>query len=141
MSLHPQSLKGEPILSRCSASLYPQNALVMEKSPWKNFLPCAAFYALMLSVSALPATRIQKIDSFIHLPNDKVMHLGIYTVFGFLLGALPYPSVALGMTGSLLGALDEQSQRLAPGREVSFRDWIADVLGISLGLALRRRRR
>jgi VanZ family protein len=113
----------------------------MEKPPWKNFLPCAAFYALILSVSALPATRIQKIDSFVHLPNDKVMHLGIYTVFGFLLGALPYPSVALGMTGSLLGALDEQSQRLAPGREVSFRDWIADVLGISLGLALRRRHR
>ena len=112
----------------------------MEKPPWKNFLPCTAFYALILSVSALPATRIQKIDSFIHLPNDKVMHLSVYTVFGFLLGALPYPSVALGMTGSILGAVDEQSQRLSPGREVSVRDWIADVLGISLGLALRRRR-
>ena len=45
------------------------------------------------------------------------------------------------MTGSLLGALDEQSQRLAPGREVSVRDWLADILGISLGLALRRRSR
>lgn len=99
------------------------------------------FYALILSVSALPSTRLQKIDSFFSLPNDKVMHLSVYTVFGFLLGALPYPSVALGMTGSLLGALDEQSQRLAPGREVSVRDWLADVLGISLGLALRRRSR
>ena len=111
----------------------------MEKPPWKNFLLCAAFYALILCVSALPATRIQKIDSFVPLPDDKVMHLGVYTIFGFLLGALPYPSAALGMTGSLLGALDEQSQRLAPGREVSVRDWIADILGISLGLALRRR--
>ncbi|KRO61225.1 MAG: hypothetical protein ABR82_08525 [Verrucomicrobia subdivision 6 bacterium BACL9 MAG-120507-bin52] len=99
------------------------------------------FYALILSVSALPSTRLQKIDSFFSLPNDKVMHLSVYTVFGFLLGALPYPSVALGMTGSLLGALDEQSQRLAPGREVSVRDWLADILGISLGLALRRRSR
>jgi VanZ family protein len=99
------------------------------------------FYALILSVSALPSTRLQKIDSFFSLPNDKVMHLSVYTVFGFLLGALPYPSAALGMTGSLLGALDEQSQRLAPGREVSVRDWLADILGISLGLALRRRSR
>ncbi len=113
----------------------------MEKPPWKNFLPCVLFYALILSVSAMPSTRIQKIDSFFPLPNDKVMHLSVYTVFGFLLGALPYPSVPLGMTGSLLGALDEQSQRLAPGREVSVRDWLADILGISLGLALRRRSR
>lgn len=113
----------------------------MPKLPWKNFLPPALLYALILSVSALPSTRIQKIDSLFPLPNDKVMHLGVYTVFGFLLGALPYPAVALGMTGSLLGALDEQSQRLSPGREVSFRDWIADILGLSLGLALRRRPR
>jgi VanZ family protein len=45
------------------------------------------------------------------------------------------------MTGSLLGALDEQSQRLSPGRDVSVRDWFADILGISLGLILRRRLR
>jgi VanZ family protein len=40
----------------------------------------------------------------------------------------------------LLGALDEQVQRLAPGRDVSVADWMADILGISLGLFLRRRR-
>jgi VanZ family protein len=113
----------------------------MGKLRLKNLLPCVIFYALILSISALPTTRIQKIDSFMHLPNDKVMHLAVYTVFGFLLAALPYPPVALGMAGSLLGALDEQSQRLSPGRDVSARDWFADILGISLGLALRRRLR
>jgi len=111
----------------------------MGKLPWKNLIPVLAFYAFILSVSALPAYRIQKIDRSFHLPNDKVMHFSVYTVFGFLLGGLPYPSAVLGMTGSLLGALDEQSQRLAPGRDVSVRDWFADVLGVSLGLALRRR--
>jgi VanZ family protein len=43
------------------------------------------------------------------------------------------------MTGSLLGALDEQSQRLSPGRDVSMLDWLADILGVSLGIAVRRR--
>ncbi len=113
----------------------------MGKLRLKNLLPCVIFYALILSISALPATRIQKIDSFMHLPNDKVMHLAVYTTFGFLLAALPYPPVALGMVGSLLGALDEQSQRLSPGRDVSVRDWFADILGIFLGLILRRRLR
>ncbi len=112
----------------------------MGKLPWKNLIPVLAFYSLILSVSALPASRIQTIDSFIPLPNDKVMHLSIYTFLGYLLGGLPYPSAALGMTGSLMGALDEQSQRLSPGRDVSVRDWFADILGVSLGLALRRRR-
>jgi len=112
----------------------------MGKLPWKNLTPVLAFYALILCVSALPAYRIQKIDNRFHLPNDKVMHFSVYTVFGFLLGGLPYPSAVLGMTGSLLGALDEQSQRFAPGRDVSVRDWFADILGVSLGLALRRRR-
>jgi VanZ family protein len=43
------------------------------------------------------------------------------------------------MTGSLLGALDEQSQRLSPGRDVSMLDWLADILGVSLGIVVRRR--
>jgi len=45
------------------------------------------------------------------------------------------------MTGSFLGALDEQVQRFSPGRDVSVADWLADILGVSLGLALRRRPR
>lgn len=78
-------------------------------------------------------------DAIIPLPNDKVLHLAVYTGFGLVLGGLPYPPAALGMAGSLLGAVDEQTQRLAPGREVSVADWLADLLGVSLGLALRRR--
>jgi VanZ family protein len=43
------------------------------------------------------------------------------------------------MTGSLLGALDEQSQRISSGRDVSMLDWLADILGVSLGIVVRRR--
>ena len=113
----------------------------MSSLRWKNFIPPTLYYAAILSLSALPASRIQKVNSLLPLPNDKVMHLTVYTGFGFVLAALPYPSVAMGMAGSALGALDEQSQRLSRGRDVSVRDWIADVLGISLGIILRRRRR
>ena len=113
----------------------------MSSLRWKNFVPAAVYYTAILSVSALPASRIERVNAVIPLPNDKVMHLVVYTGFGWVLAGLPYSSAAIGMAGSILGALDEQSQRLSPGREVSVRDWLADVLGISLGLFLRRRRR
>ena len=113
----------------------------MSKLRWKNFRIPALYYAAILSISLLPRTEVEKVDSFLPLPDDKVMHLGVYAGFGFILGGLPFPSLALGAVGSGLGAIDEQIQRLAPGRDVSLADWLADVLGISLGLALRRRSR
>ncbi|NCY21903.1 hypothetical protein EBX31_08095 [bacterium] len=113
----------------------------MSSLRWKNFLPPALYYAAILCLSALPASRIEKVNSILPLPNDMVIHLTVYAGLGFVLAALPYPSAAIGMTGSALGALDEQFQRLSPGRDVSLIDWIADVLGISLGVFLRRSRR
>ncbi len=111
----------------------------MAKLRWKNLLTPALYYAAILSISLLPRTKVQAMHEIIPLPNDKVLHLAVYTGFGFALGGLPFPSVGLGMAGSFLGAADEQIQRLAPGREVSMADWLADLLGVSLGLALRRR--
>jgi VanZ family protein len=113
----------------------------MTKPPWKNFLIPALCYAAILSISLLPRAEIERVDSWISLPDDKVIHLGVYTGFGFVLGGLPFSPLVLGAAGSLLGAVDEQIQRLAPGRDVSLGDWLADILGISLGLALRRRSR
>jgi VanZ family protein len=110
----------------------------MAKLRWKNLLLPAGYYAAILSVSLIPRSGMDRVDSFLPLPNDKVLHLTVYAGFGFVLGTLPFPAAPLGAAGSLLGALDEQVQRLAPGREVSMADWLADILGISLGLALRR---
>ena len=111
----------------------------MRQLRWKNFRLPVAYYAAILAVSLIPRTGVEKVDSLIPLPNDKVLHLAVYSGFGFVLGGLPFPSVALGTAGSFLGAVDEQVQRLAPGRDVSVADWFADILGVSLGLALRRR--
>ena len=113
----------------------------MTKLRWKNFLLPALYYVAILSISLLPRTRVDAVNEVIPLPNDKVLHLAVYAGFGFVLGGLPYPPVALGTAGSLLGAADEQIQRLAPGRDVSLADWLTDILGLSLGLAWRRRSR
>ena len=113
----------------------------MKKLRWKNWLAPAFYYLAILSISLIPRSGVEKVDRLIPLPNDKVLHLGVYSGFGFVLGRLPFSPVALGMAGSLLGALDEQVQRLAPGRDVSVADWVADILGVSLGLAVRRRQR
>jgi len=113
----------------------------MIKLRWKNWLTPAFYYAAILGISLIPRSGVDEVDRLIPLPNDKVLHLAVYSGFGYALGGLPFPPAALGMAGSLLGALDEQVQRLAPGRDVSVADWVADILGISLGLALRRRPR
>jgi len=110
----------------------------MKMRRWKNFLLAGGYYLAILSLSLLPKSGVDAVNEVIPLPNDKVLHVGVYSGLGFLLGGLPYPTPWLGMAGSFLGALDEQVQRLAPGREVCVPDWIADILGISLGLALRR---
>ena len=85
----------------------------MTKPPWKNFLIPALYYAAILSISLVPRTEIERVDSWIPLPDDKILHGGIYAGFGFVLGRLPFSPVALGTAGSLLGAIDEQVQRLA----------------------------
>lgn len=111
----------------------------MTRLRWKNFLLPGLYLVGIFSISLLPRTKVQAVHEVLPLPSDKVLHLAVYTGFGFVLGSLPYPAVVLGTVGSLLGALDEQVQRLAPGRDVSLADWLADILGVSLGLALRRR--
>ena len=111
----------------------------MKKLRWKNFLLPGVYYLAILSLSLIPKSGVDAVNQVVPLPNDKILHLGVYSGLGFLLGGLPYPSPWLGMIGSWMGAMDEQVQRLAPGREVCVPDWIADIIGISVGLGLRRR--
>ena len=73
---------------------------------------------------------------------DKVAHLGMYLVLGVLVGrALPARSgrsalIAAAIVLALFAALDEWHQILVPGRTASVWDWVADVLGILLGLLI-----
>ncbi|NBQ65385.1 MAG: hypothetical protein EBT95_07635 [Verrucomicrobia bacterium] len=100
-----------------------QTALPMANLRWKNLVLPGLYYAAILCASLLPQERIESVP----LPNDKFLHLAAYGGLGFLLAPLPAPAPA-----------DEQVQRLSPGRHVSMADWLADVVGIGIGLALGR---
>lgn len=72
---------------------------------------------------------------------DKVAHFFMYAVASYSwrraivpLGSRATWGVVLGL--AMLGALDELHQRIVPGRNASALDWLADVIGVWLGVAL-----
>ena len=75
--------------------------------------------------------------------NDKVLHLGIYSVLG---AALSWGEWRMGRRRPLLllflgvvyGALDEWHQSFVPGRDPSAGDILADTAGVILGFFLLR---
>ncbi len=75
-------------------------------------------------------------------PLDKVVHASAFTALGLFLGlgfgqgkGWRFWLMLLGVAG-LFGMADEIHQRFVPGRACEFADWVADVLGAALGLAL-----
>lgn len=75
---------------------------------------------------------------------DKAAHLAAYAVMGFLCarwrregGAAPWRAAlfALGFV-AIAGAVDEVHQAWIPGRSMDAVDWLADVTGGALGVAL-----
>jgi VanZ family protein len=75
---------------------------------------------------------------------DKMAHLSAYAVMGFLCARWrrergdSQGRVALYALGfvALVGAVDEIHQLWIPGRSAEFADWLADVAGGAIGIAL-----
>ena len=71
---------------------------------------------------------------------DKVVHLAVYAVLGVLLargGRLwPVATAWLVALGVAYGASDEIHQMFVPGRSPEVADWVADALGVALGVYL-----
>lgn len=72
---------------------------------------------------------------------DKLTHMFMYGVASFSWRravATRRGSATVGVLAgmALLGALDEWHQRIVPGRSADPIDWLADVLGASLGVGL-----
>ena len=73
--------------------------------------------------------------------NDKVLHALLYSALGLALAwgrarsSPPPPHYLLLLAGYLYGALDEWHQSFVPGRTPEFGDWVADVVGVTLGYA------
>jgi VanZ family protein len=103
------------------------------------WLPLVVWIAAILAVSSIPGPTLALVGFSV---QDKIAHASEYSVMGFLtcrwlLGVRVRPPRALTLStlmGAGLGAADESWQRLIPGRECSARDWVADVIGIALGV-------
>ena len=101
--------------------------------PLARWGPPAAWAALVFTVSSFP----------VRVPGggvpglDKLAHLGVYLVLGLLLArALPHgPWIAVAL-GWAYGASDEVHQMFVPGRSPDVADWVADAVGVTLGVFL-----
>lgn len=102
----------------------------------RRWLPPILWAALVLAVSSIPASGLPSVGT-----GDKLPHLGLYAVLGWLTARaldrpVPrWPALALAALAiALFGAIDEWHQRFIPGRHPEGADWIADLIGASLGL-------
>ncbi|MEO0115538.1 MAG: VanZ family protein [candidate division WOR-3 bacterium] len=63
---------------------------------------------------------------------DKILHFGAYTILGLIgQAAVGFHSLTIGLS---LGTVTELLQYLIPHRTVEFFDWLANVLGLGLGI-------
>ncbi len=102
----------------------------------------AILYAmLIIGLSSIPGRSLPDIK---YLSQDKLIHFGEYLIFGILVGQV----IAFRITArsriflftlvlaGAFGALDEVYQTLIPGRDNSYTDWFADLLGVIAGSSL-----
>jgi VanZ family protein len=102
----------------------------MNSSRW---LPTALYFAVILLLSSIPPSSIPS-DDFPGL--DKIVHVLIYAIFGLCLARLRWHFLRAWLLGASLAALDEAYQHFVSGRTAEFGDWLADGVGLALGLAL-----
>jgi VanZ family protein len=101
-------------------------------------LGLALYWILIFTLTHVPTSGLPPTDT-----NDKVAHLLAYFVLGALLYsaiAIRRPSqVAIGtivlLIAAIYGAIDEQTQKFV-GRHCDLHDWLADMTGALIGVAL-----
>lgn len=76
--------------------------------------------------------------------QDKIAHAVVYFTLAYLfgrgLGVRALRWLVILLVVAAWGALDELHQSVVPGRDASFADWIADVVGGVAAIAALRRR-
>lgn len=107
----------------------------------------ARIFALLFILVILGGSSVQgkNIPEAFSLTPDKLIHCLEYAMLGFLLFRwlrLEHPlqtintiSVITFLSGSLMGVIDENYQRLIPGRFPDFWDWVLDSMGVFLAAA------
>ena len=94
-----------------------------------------AYALLIVALSSIPGKNFPSAPIF---SQDKMIHLLEYAGFAFLL-AWSRPAVAslwhVAIFASLFGAADEFYQSWVPGRDSSVMDWLADSVGVIIGVS------
>lgn len=110
---------------------------------WAPFL-CWVF--LIFILSSIPGSRIPKISI---AGFDKIGHIFIYSVFGFLLIRAVTKTSNISLTkavilsviiASIYGISDEWYQSFVPGRTADKVDFFADFVGVGMGIFLYNRK-
>jgi VanZ family protein len=114
----------------------------------KNNLAWSRVYALAVVIIILAGSSVpgKKIPEVFTLTPDKLIHCLEYAVLGFFLfrwlrleyirHTLFKISLLTLLLGSLMGVLDENYQRLTPGRSPDFWDWVLDSVGVLIAVIL-----
>lgn len=106
----------------------------------RRWLPPLLWAAFILILTSIPGSRIPVLP-FRYF--DKVVHLAIYGVLGWLAArawANGSRAVAAALSALVLvscfGAFDEWHQQFIPLRSMDLLDWAADTTGAALGVVV-----
>lgn len=109
---------------------------------FRAWWPALAWGVAILVLTTAPASAPEGVAGTPYV--DKLVHFLLYLGLGFSLGralrlsgrATTGGVLAAAAAGSAFGAANEWIQGFVPIREPSAGDWLADVAGVSLGIAL-----
>lgn len=107
----------------------------------QRWLPVILWCLAILALSSIPGRTISQMG--LRIP-DKLVHTIEYAVLGYLAlrqqlleGSISRRRAVITalVLGIAVGALDESYQRLIPQRTPSWGDFVADSIGVSLGVS------
>jgi len=104
------------------------------------YFPLITYWLLLIIATSIPSNDIPNLKL-----NDKIEHLLAYFILGFLFNLMVlvqnkfiyFKERAFTTTIILLGIyalIDELHQLFIPGRDCSFFDWSADIIGVFFGV-------
>jgi VanZ family protein len=106
----------------------------------QRWLPPLLWAAFILILTSIPGSHLPALPS---RNFDKVVHLAIYGVLGWLAmrawasgSRLTAAALVVVVLISCFGALDEWHQQFIPQRSMDVRDWAADTAGAMIGALL-----
>ena len=102
----------------------------------------AGVFVVLMLIALFVGGAQPQAAGLIPVPWDKLAHVAFFYIFTLLLLRFVEMPIALVIVlAVLVGTMDEVHQLTLPGRMAGWDDWLADVAGIGLGLAMFKRQK